>query len=73
MFDDIGFNMATFKQFSSMLMLLFAVVFFFMGNKVEAARGPKITHKVYFDIVQGEKELGRIEIGLYGGTVPKVS
>jgi peptidyl-prolyl cis-trans isomerase B (cyclophilin B) len=57
------------------LMLLTAVVFFYMSSNVpgaEAAKGPKITKKVYFDIVQGDKELGRIEFGLYGGTVPEV-
>ncbi|KAJ2512941.1 Peptidyl-prolyl cis-trans isomerase B [Coemansia sp. RSA 1939] len=38
---------------------------------VEAARGPVVTDKVYFDIKQGDKDLGRIVIGLFGKTVPK--
>lgn len=28
---------------------------------VDAAKGPKITHKVYFDIKQGDNNLGRSE------------
>lgn len=33
--------------------------------------GPKVTDIVYFDINQGGEPLGRVEIGLFGGTVPK--
>ncbi|TDL25924.1 hypothetical protein BD410DRAFT_783916 [Rickenella mellea] len=54
--------------------LTFLVVTFaalFCAQNAEAAKGPKITHKVYFDIKQGDKDLGRITIGLFGGTVPK--
>ncbi|KAI8322981.1 hypothetical protein GQ54DRAFT_297040 [Martensiomyces pterosporus] len=40
---------------------------------VEAARGPVVTNKVYFDIKQGDKALGRIVIGLFGKTVPKTT
>ncbi|CAL1707305.1 unnamed protein product [Somion occarium] len=47
------------------------VAAFFCAQSVEAAKGPKITHKVFFDIKHGDKDLGRIVIGLYGGTVPK--
>lgn len=34
-------------------------------------KGPKVTDKVWFDIKIGEQEAGRIEIGLFGKTVPK--
>jgi peptidyl-prolyl cis-trans isomerase B (cyclophilin B) len=43
----------------------------FVASPAEAAKGPRITHKVYFDMKQGDKDLGRIVMGLYGGTVPK--
>jgi hypothetical protein len=72
MFEDLGFNMATFKKVINVAMLVAAVMFFFMAQSTSAAKGPKITHKVYFDMVQGDEELGRIVLGLYGKTVPKV-
>lgn len=31
----------------------------FSAGSAEAAKGPKITHKVYFDIKHGDKDLGR--------------
>jgi len=34
-------------------------------------KGPKVTDIVYFDITQGGEPLGRVEIGLFGKTVPK--
>ncbi|KAI0812555.1 cyclophilin-like domain-containing protein [Irpex lacteus] len=52
-------------------LLLVTVAAFFCAQSVEAAKGPKITNRVYFDIKHGDKDLGRIVIGLYGGTVPK--
>ena len=42
------------------------------GIVVEAKKGPKITHQVYFDIDIGGEAAGRVVIGLYGKTVPKV-
>jgi len=63
--------MATFQRLIISVLLILTVAFMFFAQNVEAAKGPKITHKVYFDIKQGDKELGRIVLGLYGKTVPK--
>ncbi|KAG8850063.1 Peptidyl-prolyl cis-trans isomerase B [Tulasnella sp. 330] len=49
----------------------FLASFVGVSAAVSAARSPAITSKVFFDIKQGEKDLGRIVMGLYGKTVPK--
>ncbi|KAK7053439.1 Peptidyl-prolyl cis-trans isomerase B [Paramarasmius palmivorus] len=55
----------------SLVFLVVTLAAFFVAQPAEAAKGPKITNKIYFDIKQGDKELGRITLGLFGGTVPK--
>jgi len=55
----------------SLLLVALAALVSIQG--VEAAKGPKITSKVYFDIEHGGKPLGRVVIGLFGGTVPKTA
>ncbi|KAJ7072121.1 cyclophilin-like domain-containing protein [Mycena amicta] len=55
----------------SLALVVVTVAALFCVQSAEAAKGPRITHKVYFDIKQGDKDLGRIVMGLYGGTVPK--
>lgn len=37
----------------------------------EAPKGPKVTHKVSFDMKIGDEAIGTIVIGLFGKTVPK--
>ncbi|KAI0408172.1 cyclophilin-like domain-containing protein [Xylaria palmicola] len=56
---------------SALLLLGFSAVL--LSQTAEAAKGPKITHKVYFDIQHGDQPLGRIVMGLYGKTVPKTA
>ncbi|ORY72015.1 peptidyl-prolyl cis-trans isomerase B [Pseudomassariella vexata] len=58
------------RAFISGLLLLGVCVALFSSG-AEATKGPKITHKVYFEITQGDVPLGRIVMGLYGKTVPK--
>ncbi|PWA01166.1 hypothetical protein BB558_002746 [Smittium angustum] len=38
-----------------------------------AKKGPKVTDRLYMDIKQGDTNLGRVVLGLYGGTVPKTT
>ncbi|RIA94835.1 peptidyl-prolyl cis-trans isomerase A [Glomus cerebriforme] len=58
-------------RFSNLLLLLLLSVSVGLLPRVIAAKGPVITNKVFFDVKHGDKELGRIVIGLYGKTVPK--
>jgi peptidyl-prolyl cis-trans isomerase B (cyclophilin B) len=62
--------MARLSVYSLLAALLVALVFVFAGS-AEAAKGPVITNKVFFDIEHDGKPLGRVVMGLYGKTVPK--
>lgn len=55
------------------LLLVLTASFLFFAQTASATKGPKITHKVYFDIEHGDKPMGRIVMGLYGKTVPKTA
>jgi peptidyl-prolyl cis-trans isomerase B (cyclophilin B) len=65
--------MINFSRLFISVALLFGVVLVLFSHNVEAAKGPKITKKVYFDIKHGDEELGRVVFGLYGGTVPETA
>lgn len=64
--------MASLQRLLISLMLICSFTFLYFAQTTEAVKGPKITHKVYFDIQHGDEEVGRIVIGLYGKTVPEV-
>jgi len=65
--------MATLQRIVISALLILTATFLFMSQTVSAARGPKITNKVYFDIEQDGANLGRVTIGLYGKTTPKTA
>ncbi|KAL9605082.1 MAG: hypothetical protein Q9219_000016 [cf. Caloplaca sp. 3 TL-2023] len=65
--------MANLQRIVVSLLLLLTAGFLFLGQTAQAAKGPRITDKVYFDITHGEEPLGRIVMGLYGKTVPKTA
>lgn len=71
--EHLSSKMATIQRALISILLILTVVFVFFAQASEAAMGPKITHKVYFDIEHDDKPIGRIVMGLYGKTVPKVS
>ncbi|AOW05826.1 peptidyl-prolyl cis-trans isomerase B [Yarrowia lipolytica] len=58
------------KLFATIGVLLVALLAFFV-QPAQAEPDAEITHKVYFDIKQGEESLGKIVMGLYGDVVPK--
>ncbi|KAI9724468.1 MAG: Peptidyl-prolyl cis-trans isomerase B [Candelaria pacifica] len=65
--------MANLQRIVVSALVVLTASFLFFAQSSTAAKGPKITHKVYFDIEHGDKPLGRIVIGLYGKTVPKTA
>ncbi|EFX06086.1 peptidyl-prolyl cis-trans isomerase b precursor [Grosmannia clavigera kw1407] len=65
--------MSSLLRLFATLTLLLGVALMLFSQPAEAAKGPKITHKVYFDITHGDEPIGRIVMGLYGKTVPETT
>ena len=65
--------MANAQRFIVSLLLLLTASFLFLAQTSQAAKGPKITHKVYFEVTHGDEPMGKIVMGLYGKTVPKTA
>ena len=65
--------MFTIQRFVVSVLLILTATFVFFAQTAQAVKGPKITHKVYFDITHGDEPMGRIVMGLYGNTVPKTA
>lgn len=65
--------MFSFHRFVVSALLILTIVFVYLAQTAEAVKGPKITHKVFFDIKHGDEDLGKIVIGLYGKTTPKTA
>ena len=64
--------MANLQRLIVSILLICTASFVYFAQAAEATKGPKITHKVYFDMQHGDEDIGRIVMGLYGKTVPKV-
>ncbi|KNE57301.1 peptidyl-prolyl cis-trans isomerase B [Allomyces macrogynus ATCC 38327] len=62
---------------ANLLVLALALLLGLFAVKAQAAdtnkAAPEITHRVFFDIEQGNKKLGRIVIGLFGKVTPKTA
>jgi len=61
------------KIFVPLTLLLGLFLVFMMPQDTDAKKktGPIVTKKVFFDVEIGGESIGRIEIGLFGKTVPK--
>merc|ERR1711872_896157 len=54
-----------------MLKAVTVLISVFLLGGLEAKKGPKVTHKAWFEVAIDGENIGKIEIGLFGKTVPK--
>lgn len=66
-------EMSSLQRLVVSALLILTVTFLFFAQSAEAVKGPKITHKVYFEVSHGDEPMGTIVLGLYGKTVPKTA
>jgi len=52
---------------------LLLIGFIVVAQSQDSKKGPKVTHRVWFDIKIGSDNVGRVEIGVFGKTVPKTA
>lgn len=60
-------------QLTHFFALLTALFLTLLTTSESTFASPEVTHKVFFDITHGGKDIGRITMGLYGGVVPRTA
>merc|ERR1712086_67376 len=69
----MGSTQSTWGRRKTNMSIAYLVALVLLVAATDAAKGPKITSKVYFDMEVGGEPAGRITMGLYGKTVPKTA
>ena len=70
-FRAFGPKNKTYQLFLTTFQAVTVLVSLFLLGGLEAKKGPKVTHKAWFEVSVDGENIGKIEIGLFGKTVPK--